>query len=617
MAEVTLNCAVYADVTMFRLTIAVNAYVSELQQAVFENQRHRDRFKFPASHLKLYLARKKNRRKKSVWLANDGKLKTFLRKSDVDKEYKEMNPLSPLNQYFGADFQPPEGKIHVLVELPDVQETALPNKKQRLDWQSTRWGSHDYDPNSQFFLLEQQDADKSGLLPVRMKLYCRPIFHRQFEFLRDEVLSKGHLGWILGPTGTGKSTTAMAFMSTLNRSEWMVTWIHVGKIWRCVRLIGDERKSRFFQVSDLDEVLMDDDTRHHVVLVDGWTASEGFDELTGNASDGSSKEKKVQEDLEFVTGAKELFVWSWTLEEYLNAINDDEVFEMVSQNLDAPAVLTKKKTMTRAVMVESKYYYAGGSCRYMFQFNTETVATKLSDAVDALDDAKNDATSGQRSSLSINRLSGMFKRPNDVGAVYPVISQYAGTLIAVKCGPKAIKRFMSTRRDSSNPALNGWMLEMVFFASLRNGGLDLIDAAGNVIEKWNQSDLIIGDKIPKLPSAHPVWIKSLKWNQGGYDAIMVCKSTQHVRFVQVTSADTHSFHIEDFSEWLNLLSMSQESFEVKKLEIIFVIDQDKLDDFKFTTVTGTGLLEPFDWPKGKETDLVRRVGIRNLYNLSL
>ncbi|KAG9415653.1 hypothetical protein AC1031_000036 [Aphanomyces cochlioides] len=528
----------YGEAILFPVNIAVDAKVSKLQQAVFETQRYQDRFKFPASHLKLYLARKKNRHRKSVWLANDGNMKTFL-KGKIDKEYKEMNPLLKLNEYFGAKSQPPHQRIHVLVELPQVLETALSNKKQRLVWQSTRWGSHEYDTNSQFFLLEQQDVVESGLPPVRVKLYCRPTFHRQFEFLRDEVLKDGHMGWILGPPGTGKSTTAMAFASTVNRSEWMVTWIHVGKplVMRSVRLIGDHRMTRFLDdISDMDEVLMDDDTRHHIVLVDGWTTANEFSKLTGKCvrwflqANKVKKRRlafvcsvasrgKIQEDTEIATSAKEFFVWSWTLDEYLNAINDDEVFKSVSQYLDASVVLPDEE-MSRAAMIESKYYYAGGSCRYMFQFDTTTVATKLSDAVDALNDAMSAATSGQRSSLCINRLSGMFKRSHAVGIVYSVISRYAGTLIAVRCGLEGIKKFMSTHRDSSNPVLDGWMLEMAFFASLLTGGLTLIDAEGNEVDTWGPSLIVVGDGIPELSSAHPVWIKPQKWNQGGYDAIM-------------------------------------------------------------------------------------------------
>ncbi|POM80720.1 Crinkler (CRN) family protein [Phytophthora palmivora] len=470
-----------------------------------------------------------------------------------------------------------------------------------------------------------------------MMLYCRPTFHRQFEFLRDKVLNEGHLGWILGPPGTGKSITAMAFASTLDRSEWIVTWIHVGKFmdWQCVRLIGNERKTRFLEISDVDEVLMVDDKRHHVVLVDGWTAANEFMELTRKCvrwflhSNGVKQRRlafvcsvatrgKFQEDMEILTRAREFRVCSWTLHEYLNAIKDDEVFQSVSQCLDAPAVLPDEE-MSRAAMVESKYYYAGGSCRYMFHFRTATVATKLSDAVDSLNDAATVATSGQRSSSSINRLFGMFQRPRVVGTVSPVISQYVATLIAVRCGPEAMETHLLSCCSSierSNPALNGWMLEMVFFASLRNGGLALVDAAGNTVDTWGQSVIVVTDGIPALSSAQPVWIKPEKWNQGGYDAIMVCKRTQHVRFVQVTSAHKHSFRINHFYGWLKMLSESPESFEVKTMEIIFVVEQEKLSTFDFSTVTGNGLLVPFGWPKGKETDLVRLVGIRRLLGQS-
>ncbi|KUF89291.1 Golgi to ER traffic protein [Phytophthora nicotianae] len=156
---------------------------------------------------------------------------------------------------------------------------------------------------------------------------------------------------------------------------------------------------------------------------------------------------------------------------------------------------------------------------------------------------------------------------------------------------------------------------MVFFASLRNGGLTLVDATGNTVDTWGQSVIVVSDAIPPIASAHTVWIKPEKWNQGGYDAIMVCKRTRHVRLVQVTSAHKHSFRIEHFYGWLKMLSESPERFEVETIEIIFVAEQDKLSAFHFTTVTGDGLLVPFGWPKGKETGLVRLVGIRGLYSL--
>ncbi|KAF1789563.1 hypothetical protein GQ600_5036 [Phytophthora cactorum] len=64
------------------------------------------------------------------------------------------------------------------------------------------------------------------------------------------------------------------------------------------------------------------------------------------------------------------------------------------------------------------------------------------------------------------------------------------------------------------------------------------------------------------------------------------------------------------------LRRCHESFEVKKLEIVFVIDKDKLDTFELTNVIGEGLLLDFGWQKGEEKQKVEFVGIRGLYNLS-
>ena len=58
--------------------------------------------------------------------------------------------------------------------------------------------------------------------------------------------------------------------------------------WRCVRLIGDERTSRnITNVTELREVLQnDDDSKHRIVLADGWTAADNFKKLTKCANHG-------------------------------------------------------------------------------------------------------------------------------------------------------------------------------------------------------------------------------------------------------------------------------------------------------------------------------------------
>jgi hypothetical protein len=155
--------------------------------------------------------------------------------------------------------------------------------------------------------------------------------------------------------------------------------------------------------------------------------------------------------------------------------------------------------------------------------------------------------------------------------------------------------------------MDGWFLEMWFFASIRKGGLKLIDENDKQYS-WPESVVKPVDPvaIPDLPE-RGVWYKPQKWNQGGYDAVFIDRSAQLVRFVQITRGASHSFKIEYFYALLQAFK----HFVIEKLEIVFVVEKEKLKDFKIPTnrVSGAGLLEAFGWEKLKETEKVEILGV--------
>jgi hypothetical protein len=69
--------------------------------------------------------------------------------------------------------------------------------------------------------------------------------------------------------------------------------------------------------------------------------------------------------------------------------------------------------------------------------------------------------------------------------------------------------------------MDGWMLEMWFFASLRLGGVKVFDYDGSEFQNWQEANVEILDvtSFPALPENNGVWFKPSKWNQGGFDAI--------------------------------------------------------------------------------------------------
>ena len=92
---------------------------------------------------------------------------------------------------------------------------TLESKRRKTQWKQTKIKALTYNPYSTLFELDSNYLADSGLPSDKLILYCRPTFHYQFTFLRERVINNSRLGWILGPPGTGKSTTALSFASTL------------------------------------------------------------------------------------------------------------------------------------------------------------------------------------------------------------------------------------------------------------------------------------------------------------------------------------------------------------------------------------------------------------------
>ncbi|POM63820.1 Crinkler (CRN) family protein, partial [Phytophthora palmivora] len=113
---VKLRCGVYREGTVFSVDIELAKDVEALQEKIFEKKRYGERYKFDASELTLYLARKKG---ETTWMKHDLTVKSILQ-GGRSTGYEEMLSSWRLNkkELFGPDFQPGEEEIHVLVELP-------------------------------------------------------------------------------------------------------------------------------------------------------------------------------------------------------------------------------------------------------------------------------------------------------------------------------------------------------------------------------------------------------------------------------------------------------------------------------------------------------------------
>jgi DNA polymerase III delta prime subunit len=521
-----------------------------------------------------------------------------------------------------------EGILNLLIA------TDTGRKKRKTEWETSKLGTLVYNPNSTLFQLDTNYLAKTGLPTQKLVLYCRPTFHEQFKFLRERVVDNGVLGWILGPPGTGKSTTALAFASTLDKNDWIVTWIHLERedYPVCVRLEDDLKKSKEIHDNNINELLdiLDDEdvsgSKKHIVFIDGYALNGDkhidiqkacYSWLKKNRESrrlvvvcSMATRYKSKKEKDIMLNLEQFFVYSWTEDEYLLAVKNDAFYMHVKTALGAGI----KNDSTREDLVRSKLYFAGASARWMFLFDLKAVIEQTDESVSKVTDVMPyiKGTVGDLSNNVVNRLfssslaqHGLFRRKTSI------VSRFAGIMLAIKVGPELIRHLAEATRHDGNPAMDGWMLEMWFFASLRHGGVNLLNKKGMVSQTLAESNIETLDitSFPSLPKTTGLWYKPKKWNQGGYDAIYIDKNKGIVKFVQVTGGDKHSFKIQYFYQFLLALSQSEQSFQIKSLDILFLVEQKKLGTFKLAKPSGQGLLEPFGWMKGKEKSKVKIVGV--------
>ena len=191
-----------------------------------------------------------------------------------------------------------------------------------------------------------------------------------------------------------------------------------------------------------------------------------------------------------------------------------------------------------------------------------------------------------------------------------IVSQFAASLIAMKQGPGFLENLAKVWDNERNPSMQGYLFEMWFFASLSKGGIKYYSKKNDALE-WPQSHVQIFDELAdfSLLRQNGVWLKPMKWNQGGYDAVYVSFDEKLVRFVQVTRAQEHSFKLAYFEAFMTKL-LAKPDYVTDTLEVFFLVPKDELEMFKISKVEGQGRLAAFTgWKKGQEKDAVKIVGV--------
>ncbi|EEY58000.1 crinkler (CRN) family protein, putative [Phytophthora infestans T30-4] len=623
-----IRCGVYGEGSVFSVDIDHNADVEALQEKIVSRYRvASNRVEVFPAVLTLYLARKAD----GTWLKDDRNVKKFLRGS-ISNDYKEMRPSWKLNKVglFGPDFALGEEVIHVLVELPSSAD-ILPNKRQHTGSVPRIEKVEDVPQikieGVQYVTLPAAFLEKCGYrVSDDLMLYCRREVLDLWGFVKNEVIAKNARGFIVGPPGTGKSVSTLSFVASLDRQEWNVVWIHLGYLSISCLALGIKK---YWLIGDLTTFeLPRVPGRKLLICVDGYKAVDEHkaflrriyvrlveDERLLVCSSMATLGKFNREDAH-AEDARVFFMYSWTQDDYLAAIADPTFYDKIASKLDAtsPNEVNEddgfeaewSEEDKKQYALDLKFYYAGGSCRFMFQYPTIEVMGCLKTGVQSAAN-KSDLVKycgGNLHADAINRLYGM-QPDGDGNARFPV-SSYAASLFAEECDEQTIVQLAARLNGSNNPAVDGHLFEWLFLASVPKRAVKLFGdhEVGDVLPQANvlrfdpkKRFKVLSDRQIKGDRS---WLQPTAWNQGGYDAVHFDKDKGKVIFIQVTRSDKHDFKMRFFYEVLLKLDMAR--MKIKQVVIYFVVKPSQYLNFKMGHIEDRDVLLEFDksWTRPEE-----------------
>eukprot|EP01097_Dermamoeba_algensis_P012171 TRINITY_DN99_c0_g1_i5.p1 TRINITY_DN99_c0_g1~~TRINITY_DN99_c0_g1_i5.p1 ORF type:complete len:607 (-),score=118.66 TRINITY_DN99_c0_g1_i5:126-1946(-) len=276
---------------------------------------------------------------------------------------------------------------------------------------------------------------------------------------------------VTGPPGVGKSILMWTWALEQSK-EKKVLWIETAVMSRCAVYLGGGKITRKFPLEVGDITTSEDD----ILIIDGLRDSHGL-EWKSSAFTwwqmhqkhrkliivASSKINLKFEEM-FSYGVVDHLVSSWTLQEYVEACNDENIWNEIHQNL-----LTGYDNMylTKDELIQRKYFLAGGSARWMFEYPKNEVEHHITNAVRQVADLTRifSGLQGDLSAPAVNRLISVFNTP--LGPTSGIVSQAVCQRISRLCDQRFITMASNQQLMKSNPAWDGWIFQIDVFSALQ------------------------------------------------------------------------------------------------------------------------------------------------------
>jgi hypothetical protein len=407
----------------------------------------------------------------------------------------------------------------------------------------------------------------AGFSVDESRLYARQETVDLWQKLEATTASNLNLS-VDGPPGTGKSTEvwAWALWKAVEKKE-KVTWFHYSKknavkvmIDGAAKTISSGYSAKFDDIdrSDGSILVVDGLTKADSVVINrscsAWRRQDKENRcfvVVSSVSVTVALEQNREADIETFT------VGSWSLKQYQDACMDGELYSEVESKLVVEGS-DGNKEMEELIL--SKYRFAGGCARWMFEFGYDDWLTDFNGHLAKIGSYKNIFTEGggDEAVMAANHLRGVSILETEAGRqqkTYFFVSEYAAMELGKKCDDKRKFLISSYKKadEAKNPSFRGWIFEFDVDYQLHEActvakELGVTIRPTNVFEQWKVDKYITFSTVPSLAAEikqleldATLWAKSAKWNQAAYDFLCFQKveGALHLTAVNATGGEKH------------------------------------------------------------------------------
>jgi hypothetical protein len=288
---------------------------------------------------------------------------------------------------------------------------------------------------------------------------------------------------------------------------------------------------------------------------------------------------------------------SWTLEEFEQACKNKHLWDKVAQTLGGK-YLGACNQNDKIEALKEKYFYCGGSARWMFGFQISEIQKIIDDKVEELYDFKPylTASAGVSSPLAVNTLYQQYS----VGSSSKrfLLSKYVIRRVIQKNGCETANFLWNLAVASRHPPLRGLAFEGKCIAAWRLSDMNLtlthldtlLMKPNNIVEisrkrvekrvivsNFASQEVLDLDKDDKLVCTDPgprqqnICIIPEAWNQACFDFVVI--QDRELYCMQCTLKKQHSRSIQAIG---NLIKQCRDhSITVEKVHLVALTDKDK------------------------------------------